>query len=253
MAMALVQIDEVALAARNNAEWCDTMCRARGVIGTFEADLWSSSRRTPRYYPDAITLARSVAIDSVLTRIDTATPGCSVKDSFVDLDLAAAGFRILYEAEWLSRSGAISSRRDTSLTWRRLRDAVQLERWETAWSGGRDQDRTFLPTLLDEPSLRIVGGFRGDRVVGGCVLNLAVNVIGVSNLFASDCSLEAAWAASLAVAAETWPGRTVVGYESGDALAAARAQGFNSIGPVRIWLKEKGRGVTRPSPLRNDS
>ncbi|MGW1910429.1 hypothetical protein ACWCQS_06665 [Streptomyces sp. NPDC002076] len=31
-------------------------------------------------------------------RIDTSAPGASVNDSFADLDLAAAGFQVLFEA-----------------------------------------------------------------------------------------------------------------------------------------------------------
>jgi len=35
------------------------------------------------------------------------------------------------------------------------------------------------------------------------------------------------------------PARQIVGYESGLALAAAQEQGFLSIGPLRLWIKER--------------
>ena len=89
-------------AARNNAELCDIVCRTHGVTGVFVTDAWTSARRTPPLYPDAVTLEPGVVARDLLTRIDT-RPGCSVKDSFADLDLRAAGFTILFSAEWIYR------------------------------------------------------------------------------------------------------------------------------------------------------
>ena len=94
----------VRLAARNNAELCDVVARAHGVVGTFGADAWTSRRRTPRLYPDAVALSPSVDPASLLARID-AGPGTSVKDSFAALDLAPFGFRVLFSAEWIHRPG----------------------------------------------------------------------------------------------------------------------------------------------------
>jgi hypothetical protein len=44
--MALVSV--VLTAARNNAEWCDALCRTYGVTGVFHPDDWTSPERTPR-------------------------------------------------------------------------------------------------------------------------------------------------------------------------------------------------------------
>ncbi|MGP3964604.1 hypothetical protein ACTWPT_52470 [Nonomuraea sp. 3N208] len=38
----------VDLAARDNAEWCGTMCRAHGLPGTFAERAWTNAARTPR-------------------------------------------------------------------------------------------------------------------------------------------------------------------------------------------------------------
>src|SRR5215211_4839028 len=101
----------VRTAARNNAEWCDAICRTYGIAGRFGADSWSSPTRTPQYYPDAVTLLPGVAVSQLLSGID-AGEGCSVKDSFAHLD--PAGFRPLFHAEWLHRaargSRAVSGR-----------------------------------------------------------------------------------------------------------------------------------------------
>jgi hypothetical protein len=84
-------------AVRNNAEWCDSV-----APGTFGAAAWYSARRTPVYYPDAITLRPDATPDDFLPHID-ASPGCSVKDSFGTLDLARYGFVELFRAQWIHR------------------------------------------------------------------------------------------------------------------------------------------------------
>src|SRR5580765_4949135 len=89
-------------AARNNAEWCDTFCRTYGIVGRLDAESWTSPERTPPFYPDAVTLVPDVPPMQLLSAID-ASDGCSVKDSFANLDLTADGFRVLFRAEWLFR------------------------------------------------------------------------------------------------------------------------------------------------------
>ena len=95
----------IRLAAQDNAEWCDAFCRTHGTVGHFRADYWFSPVRTPPDYPDAVTLLPEITIEQVLSGIDTGE-GCSVKDSFADLDLVAAGFRPLFRAQWLAREPA---------------------------------------------------------------------------------------------------------------------------------------------------
>lgn len=80
----------VGAAARENAEWCELPERADGF--------WFSRERTPPYYPDAVTLRPGVDVSEILAAIDT-SPGCSIKDSFDDLE--APGFRRLFRAHWL--------------------------------------------------------------------------------------------------------------------------------------------------------
>ncbi len=73
-------------------EWCDAFCRTHGVAGRFGADCWTSAARTPPLYPDAVTLSPGVTSTRLLSEID-ARAGCSVKDSFADLDFGRDGFR----------------------------------------------------------------------------------------------------------------------------------------------------------------
>jgi hypothetical protein len=88
---------------------------------------WIAPDGSPRLYPDAVTLVPRLAADVVLRRIDT-SPGCSVKDSFADLDLSAHDFIVLFEAWWLFRE-PIAPRTRSSLSWQLTTSDEDLESW----------------------------------------------------------------------------------------------------------------------------
>jgi hypothetical protein len=82
--------------------------------------------------------------------------------------------------------------------------------------------------------VRILTARRGDRIVGGAVLNRSATVTGVSNLFAVDGDLDRVWSGLLA----TLPGMPLVTYEAtGPGLDAAMRHGWTAIGSLRIWLR----------------
>ena len=190
----------LAAAARNNADWCDAYCRSQGVAGRFTADCWSSPRRTPPLYPDAVTLAPGVAVATVLGGIDSSA-GCSVKDSFDDLDLDAAGFRPLFRAAWIARTDAPEPR--------------------SGWSASPLAGMENQAAALDGPA-------------GSAVATRSAGVVGLSNV-AGD--LAAAFAGAAAAARAHWGPLPVVGYESGAALEAAHEAGFRSIGELTVWIR----------------
>ncbi|MFF0423396.1 hypothetical protein ACFYUJ_03150 [Streptomyces sp. NPDC004520] len=221
-------------AVRNNADWCQTMCRAHGLTGTFGPRAWTSSVRTPLYYPEAVTLTEDAAAKDVLDGIDRTIPWTSVKDSYARLDLEPEGFRLLFEAQWIARPAGLPAPAATG-DWRPVRSPEELDAWALAWSGGDAGDAMlFRPELLADPATTVLAGHGDDgRLLGGAVLTTSPRVTGVSNLFATpgtDPSL--AWAGVLASAPADRP---VVGYESGDDLPPALAAGFGTIGPLRVW------------------
>jgi hypothetical protein len=228
----------VADAARNNAEWCDAVCRVNGCSGQFAGDAWTNARRSPPYYPDAVTLAPSAAGDAILRRVDTST-GCSVKDSFATLDLSPRGFRVLFGAEWIGRPADRAAGARATRPWRTVGDASELAEWEAAWADGQESSSPFGPALLDQPNVVVLAGHRRGAVVAGAILNRSETVIGCSNLFALDGDLDAAWEAAVVAATRWFPDAALVGYETGAALAAARGRGFESLGPLRVWIKDE--------------
>ncbi|MFD9356241.1 hypothetical protein [Streptomyces sp. NPDC060031] len=222
-------------AARNNADWCDAVCRGHGLRPEFAADAWTSSLRTPPMYPDAVSLTPEASADTIAAAIDTDAPGCSVKDSFATLDLVPAGFEVLFEAQWIHRPAGAAGAADSRLEWSEVGDAGELEAWEAAWDG-EESTGLFRPSLLGE-GIVFLAGRAGGRIVAGAVASTGGGVVGVSNLFTRDeADTDAAWAGVLARIAARWPDLDVVGYEHGADLDAAVRAGFTSLGPLRIWV-----------------
>lgn len=226
-------------AARNNAEWCDAVCRAHGVPGEFGAGVWSSARRTPPLYPDAVSLTPGISAADLVARIDTASPGCSVKDSFACLDLEPLGFEVLFEAQWIHRPVGAAPAGHPGVSWEPLKSADALPAWESAWNDGEGGLGLFRPELLADDTTFLAGTTMDGMIVSGAVASRSDSVVGVSNLFAMGDATggeAAAWAGCLTEIDRLWPGLPVVGYESGASLDIAVRQGFTPVGPLRIWV-----------------
>lgn len=234
------------VAARNNADWCAAVCRTHGIRGTFGPAAWTSARRTPPYYPDAVTLRGDARATDILPRIDT-TRGCSVKDSFATLDLAAEGFVPLLTAEWIHRPAGRLVEPTPEPRVELVRTAEELVAWQAFWHGQPEPAEpsepteppdVFRPALLADPAIRVVAMHRADDLAGGAVLSLGAGAVGVSNLFAvPGADLAGIWSAAITAAADHFPGLPLVGYQQGDDLRPALACGFTVLGPLRVWLR----------------
>lgn len=222
------------LAGRDNARWCQLVSATWGAPGTIDADAWASPTRTPPGYPDAVTLRRGVAAQELLSRIDTTSPGCSVKDSYADLDLSSHGFRELFSATWLGGSGTTQRSPDGTALWEPV-GVGDLEAWEAAWAGRPDPERLFRPELLESAGVTFLGARRGRGFTAGCVLTVDDSAVGVSNVFSTSGALESAWHAILRWTALQNPTKPVVGYETGADLAAAVRAGLRPLGELRVW------------------
>jgi hypothetical protein len=108
-----------------------------------------------------------------------------------------------------------------------VRTPIELTSWAAAHGGGD----AFTPALLEDPSVVVLAV--GDPVTAGAVLTDAGAVVGVSNVFGGASAYDSA----VVEAARRFHGRTLVGWETGDDLAAARAAGFRALGAVRVWVR----------------
>lgn len=226
-------VPAVYAAARNNAEWCDAFCRTYGIVGRLEPELWTSPKRTPPLYPDAVTLAPGIAPAQLLAGIDT-SDGCSVKDSFADLDLSAHSFRVLFRGEWLFRAGDTAP---ASSRWLVIETREQLEEWESTWRASPAEPAFFRPALLANAAIAVLARYDGDRVAAGAIANRSATVVGLSNVFDTDGDVASAWRDAARAAQARWGSVPIVSYDSGAALEAAHEAGFGSVGELAVWVK----------------
>ena len=175
----------------------------------------------PRFYPNIVTLAHDeAAITQQRSTIDILAkshlPGrWAVKDSFNRLDLSRAGFDVLLEASWV-RSEMPATDASTDIVWQRE-------------SEGKD-----LP--VDDPNFALFTGRRGFRLAAGGMLYRSDGVVGLSNVVAEAADAVAVWRSLILLSAQTFPRLPVVGYESGNELAAALDAGFEIGDPLRVWI-----------------
>ncbi len=222
-----------AILAANNAELCEVVCRTHGIDTRFGEGAWTSRTRTPPLYPDAVTLAPDCSVSELLESVDYSA-GCSIKDSFASLDLGPYGFTVLFEAEWIVRPPSDAQPVLKAQRWTTVQEPSAFTAWETAWRGDDGPPDVLLGELLSQETVAVIGAEVDGRFVAGAILNRSAEVVGVSNFFAEG-NAPSAWEECVAIAQTLFPLSALVGYESGAALEAARASGFEVAGPLRVW------------------
>jgi hypothetical protein len=213
--------DRVAAAVAANVAWCDLVCRAHGIVSVERPGAWSTTSRSPLYYPDAITL-----LPDAVDVLEGTEPGAgrSVKDSFATLDLTADGLDVLFDARWIFREPTVPSAGEWT--------DVDLDEWRLA----AEAPDSIRPAAVSSDDVRVLGLVRDGQIVAGAIANRCGAAIGVSNVVAATMDFEAVWATLPGAIAATFGPLPLVGYEQGDDLAAARASGFAEIGPLRVWI-----------------
>ena len=235
-------------AARNNAVWCDTVCRTHGIPGEFHLSMWINRSATPPFYPNAVTLAdghdQDVQYAHIRDLIAACIPGAwAVKDSFAALDLAPLGFRMLFEAMWIYQPATAvrPTERNTDVQWERISTPAELHAWERAWRGASAEPATpaqadlFRPALLADSNVLIAGAYHQQRIVAGAIANRTGAAVGISTVFVPNQGADAFWADCVGMILDHFPDQALVGYEAVEGLAHAEACGFTAIQPLRVW------------------
>jgi hypothetical protein len=225
------------IAALNNARWCDVVCRSHGAHTEFGENAWTSPTRTPPYYPDAVTLAADLNVPDLLSRVDISA-GCSIKDSFASLDLTGDGFRVLFDAQWIVNTGTRLPTQEGGARWELVSNPDDFATWVEAWRGEDGPKGVLRSEILERNSVAVLAARAGDRVIAGSVLSGDSNVVGISNFFVIENTTQAGWSGCLALARSLNPTAVIVGYESGDGLAVAQQAGFETAGPLRVWIHD---------------
>jgi hypothetical protein len=205
------------------------VCFAHGTVGRFLVHTWVNAEPVPRFYPNVVTLTTGKADmdeqrQTVRLLLSSNLPGrWAVKDSFKTLEIARLGFDVLLEANWIRLAAP--------------KDAAPVSglAWERGKTGGGD-----LPAILfSDGNFAQWHGLRAGKVVAGGTLYRSDGVVGLSNVVAESGEAVAVWRDLVVLAAETFPGLPLVGYESGAELKAAGKAGFQKGDPLRVWVRAR--------------
>lgn len=229
--------DRLLLAARNNAVWCDTVCRTHGLAGILDELAWTSPRRTPPYYPDAVTLSPEVGEYDILSRIDP-SDGASVKDSWSRLDLTSEDFARLVVGEWLWwEAHEPTPRPRETLQWRRVTTPDEMKSWSRAWSADPEDAGILGSDLLAEPDVHVLAAGTSDTgIAAGCIVNVTDGVAGLSNTFAAQADQERTWHEAVAAARLLVGDMPLASWDAGAGVEAAVATGAERLGPLTVWI-----------------
>jgi hypothetical protein len=210
-------------AVAENAQWCTLICRLHGIESRVEDDVWRAVESPPPFYPASITLRRGISASTILP----AGPNLGIKDSYADLRLSEHGCTELFEGSWIAAPAQDEQPDDDPRRWASITNAQELERWRAAHSSAG----ALKEALLAERAVSVIYMEEGGRITSGAVLHRAPKVIAISNVFGDPM-----WRGLAAAAVARFGDSPVVGYESGTELAAARADGWSELGPMRVWL-----------------
>jgi hypothetical protein len=230
----------------NNVALYRAVLAAHGAAGRLEEYFWTSDEPVPPYYSNLVTRTAEVgeAAQSARLRALTARPPkpeWGFKDSSGRLDpqmLQGLGLRQLFEARWYGWEAGSAERSETpaDIEFENSDDEAALAAWETAWqqSSPAPGIRVFPFSLLGDANLCCLTAKRRGRVVGGALLNLSSESVGLSNVLALG-GLDPD-ALNNAAARERDPDRHVLGYGPADELDALAALGFRDLGGLSVWV-----------------
>jgi hypothetical protein len=205
------------------------VCFAHGTAGRFLVHTWVNAEPVPRFYPNVVTLTAGEADiaeqrQTVRILLKSHLPGrWAVKDSFGTLDIARLGFEVLLEASWIRKQHPKPAPMVSGLTWERARPSGEA----------------FPAALFGDENFAMFSARREGTIVAGGTLYRTEKVVGLSNVVADADDEPAVWRDLSSLAATTFPGLPLVGYESGDELKAAHKAGFEIGDALRVWVKSR--------------
>jgi hypothetical protein len=212
-------------AVRNNAAWCEAVCRAQSISGRWTSSFWMSDAAPPPFYPDLVTLAPDGQREQRAALSAIAREGCSAKDSFAALDLSGLGASTLFEALWQWRPHESAPAPLDVVT---LHDETELAEWEEYWRGARHLPRIFRAALLADANLHLYAIMQDRKIAAGGIGYVSHGVVGLTNLFGPPDGMQRV----MSKAARNPEDLPVALY------AENTIPGFMTLGPLRVWAKK---------------
>jgi hypothetical protein len=213
--------------------WYEDIFALHGIASRLEGGIWSAVGPPPPLHSDAVVVEPSVTVDRVLAVLED-RQHAGFKDSFASFSAADTGMELLFAASWIHATARPSAKAsaDEASAWTAVSSAAEL----AEWTGHHDTSEVLLPPLLERAHFRILVKRAGSEMVSGAVARLGSGVVDISNAWAAP-GQQLDWTELAGVVAAAFPGRDLVGYETGDDLEAAIAAGFEPVGDLRIWVR----------------
>ncbi|MGH2417852.1 MAG: hypothetical protein ACRDFY_05920 [Candidatus Limnocylindria bacterium] len=213
-----------------NVGWYDAIFGLHGIGALLADGLWSALGPPPPYHSHAVVVEPSVTLDTVEARIGE-IPNAGFKDAYASLDAMRLGMAVLFEATWIHREPGAPTAGDPS-AWTDVRTPDQLAAWNAGW----DTADVLIPAVLDRAAFRVMARIADGEIVAGAVARLGTGAVDVSNVHGvGDHVVD--WAQLTAAIAARFPDRPMVGYEHGKDLEDAMRDGWDAVGPLRVWVR----------------
>ena len=239
--------DPLTLTVRENAAWCDLVCRLHRFTPEGDGRLWWSARRTPDLFPDAVTLVPDVSVLDVLGRINDSVRHvgqgllCDARPHGPGVDCA------------LRRDVGHASTRARARTTGRVhvrRRAARSSRSRPGVVPGAARRGCCQPgcDACPESPCLAAKAMPGSPTVRSCTAQRSAALPSPASGTPSG-----AWADIADAVSHRHPEAWIVGYERGADLDAALAAGFTAIGPLRVWNRNhrvSNHRVASCRPLR---
>jgi hypothetical protein len=239
--------DKLKKAIDNNIGLYRTILGGHDIDWHTTADIAYSLRQVPQLYSNIVTRTPDWQPDNTFTTIDSSYCAqdwstWSVKDSFRVLDLTHYGFKRLFEAHWIYLTiDEFDPLPSTGAHHQIVRTEADLSRWIAAWGIGETiSGPIFCNELLHDPDITFIAGFNEEgNVRSGCIINRTDDVLGISNFFGTDNEETEMWSSMIQFVSENVLCGDIVGYESRETLAKLDRIGFEPIGDLTVWLKQR--------------
>lgn len=238
--------DKLRKAIQNNNDLYEAIFEPQDFESYRNDSIWYCLEKTPPLYSNLVTISEEWKPDEIFKRIDENYKAenwdeWSIKDSFGTLDLSEYGFKKLFDAQWIYLKAVNFKplKNSKNLNYKIVKSEKDLSDWRIAWDSDEQLGKKiFHPKLLDNREVYFVAGFEGQKIVSGCFINETGDILGISNFFAPDGSIEY-WSDLIGFVFDSIKLADIVGYERENLARELQLLGFEVIGDLTVWIKKQ--------------
>lgn len=233
-------------AIRNNNDLYEEIFRSQNIESNRADSIWYCLCKTPPLYSNLVTVSEEWKPDDVFKAIDQKYEDekwneWSIKDSFGVLDLTEFGFGKLFDAQWIYLEAAkfTPENKIKNLKYEIVGSEEALTKWRINWDTDEKLgEQIFSSKLLDNPGVYFVAGYDGKQIVSGGFVNRTGDCLGISNFFSLTKDL-GHWSEMISFIFGSIERLDIVGYERKEIVDKLRTLGFEPVGNLTVWLKER--------------